>query len=57
MLGDYYGNDMRKFVKPREQIRAKIKERNKIAILESKLKEIEIQVQKLPTDKGEIRNG
>lgn len=57
MLGVCYGSDMKKFIKPREQIRAKIEERNKMAILESKLKEIETQVQKLPKEKGEIRNG
>jgi len=48
---------MKKFIKPREQIRAKIEERNKMAILESKLKMVEIQISKLPTDKGGVRNG
>lgn len=57
MLGVCYGSDMKKFIKPREQIRAKIEERNKMAILESKLKMVEIQISKLPKEKGEIRNG
>ena len=57
MLGDCYGSDMKKFVKPREQIRAKIEERNKMAILESKLKMVEIQISKLLKEKGEITNG